>query len=169
MSHGESGSSWNDNTSEETILDGRYILKEALIREKGKILFAGIHQYTQRQVRIFRYDTEIYHRNVLEMQAKALGDFSGISGLCSVIDTIETEAFFFIILEEPKGEPLRTYCMEKEKMPMQQLAEKLLVLVSCFKKLEAAGVNDLFLQEIYVSEHGDFSIFPAFESRKKGS
>ena len=130
MSHGESGSSWNDNTSEETILDGRYILKEALIREKGKILFAGIHQYTQRQVRIFRYDTEIYHRNVLEMQAKALGDFSGISGLCSVIDTIETEAFFFIILEEPKGEPLRTYCMEKEKMPMQQLIGKLIVLVS---------------------------------------
>lgn len=169
MSHGESGSSWNDNTSEETILDGRYILKEALIREKGKILFAGVHQYTQRQVRIFRYDTKIYDWNALEMQAKALGDFSGLSGLCSVIDTIETDPFFFIILEEAKGEPLRTYCMEKEKLPMQQLAEKLLVLVSCFKKLEAAGVNDLFLQEIYVSEHGDFSIFPAFESRKKGS
>lgn len=49
MSHGESESSWNDNTSEETILDGRYILKEALIREKGKILFAGVHQYTQRR------------------------------------------------------------------------------------------------------------------------
>ena len=129
MSHGESGSSWNDNTSEETILDGRYILKEALIREKGKILFAGVHQYTQRQVRIFRYDTKIYDRNVLEQQAKALGDFSGLSGLCSVIDTIETEPFFFIILEEPKGEPLRTYCMEKEKMPIQQLIEKLLVLL----------------------------------------
>ena len=129
MSHGESGSSWNDNTSEETILDGRYILKEALIREKGKILFAGVHQYTQRQVRIFRYDTKIYDRNVLEQQAKALGDFSGLSGLCSVIDTIETEPFFFIILEEPKGEPLRTYCMEKEKMPIQQLIEKLLCIL----------------------------------------
>ena len=34
-------------------------------------------------------------------------------------------------------------------MPMQQLIGKLLVLVSCFKKLEAAGVNDLFLQEIF--------------------
>ena len=169
MSHGEPKPWLTGSDSEETILNGRYVLKEALFSEKGKSIFAGFHQYTQRDVRVFRYDMGIYDRDILKMRAKALGDFSRFSTLCSVIDTMETADFFYIILEEPKGESLGIYCKQKEKMPQEQLVEKLLILLSCFQKLETAGIADLLLQEVFVSKNGDFSILPAFESRQKGS
>ena len=169
MSHGEPKPWLTGSDSEERILNGRYGLKEALFSEKGKSIFAGFHQYTQRDVRVFRYDMGIYDRDILKMRAKALGDFSRFSTLCSVIDTMETADFFYIILEEPKGESLGIYCKQKEKMPQEQLVEKLLILLSCFQKLETAGIEDLFLQEVFVGKNGDFSILPAFESRQKGS
>ena len=90
MSHGEPKPWLTGSDSEETILNGRYVLKEALFSEKGKSIFAGFHQYTQRDVRVFRYDMGIYDRDILKMRAKALGDFSRFSTLCSVIDTMET-------------------------------------------------------------------------------
>ena len=121
MSHGEPKPWLTGSDSEETILNGRYVLKEALFSEKGKSIFAGFHQYTQRDVRVFRYDMGIYDRDILKMRAKAFGDFSRFSTLCSVIDTMETADFFYIILEEPKGESLGIYCKQKEKMPQEQL------------------------------------------------